>query len=150
MVTNNGLAETGMNILCRCNIHDWTKWSSPVNGIYAAHEGAIGYFAVAQTRVCTKCGVAVVRKLPQVLIDHIEKLGTELRWIPVTERSPGIDYRIPKRFMVLRIPKRFMVLVDDMDIKVLFFDNGIWRDWRGDRYNVTHWMPLPELPGEAK
>lgn len=44
--------------------HNWDKWSMPNNGILAAHEGAIGYFAVCQTRVCRKCGIAEVRKLP--------------------------------------------------------------------------------------
>lgn len=46
--------------------HDWDKWSTPHNGIFSESDGSIGYFSVAQLRVCKKCGVAEYRKLPKM------------------------------------------------------------------------------------
>ena len=50
--------------------HRWGKWSDPTNGIYApfgaSGQDGVGYFAVAQIRICKKCGVARFRTLPKV------------------------------------------------------------------------------------
>jgi hypothetical protein len=54
--------------------HRWGKYSDPKNGIYAAHDGAIGYFAVCQMRVCEKCCKADVKRLPQLRsLDELRK-----------------------------------------------------------------------------
>jgi hypothetical protein len=54
--------------------HKWGKWSSPHNGVYADHEGSIGWFAVSQLRECSKCGIAQVRRLPKLRsLDELKK-----------------------------------------------------------------------------
>lgn len=57
------------------HFHDWSKWSSPVNGIFAEHEHGIGYFHVTQMRICEVCGEAQVKKLPK--IRRLEDLKNE-------------------------------------------------------------------------
>lgn len=50
--------------------HRWGKWSDPTNGIYSPFGpmgySEVGYFAVAQMRICQKCGIAQHRTLPKV------------------------------------------------------------------------------------
>ncbi len=55
--------------------HKWGKWSDPVNGIWEERISNTGYLAVAQMRVCEKCGIAQYHKLPKVR--SIDKLKEE-------------------------------------------------------------------------
>ena len=56
--------------------HRWGKWSDPVNGTWDEERGSmVGYLAVAQMRVCAKCGIAEYHRLPQV--HSMEKLKEE-------------------------------------------------------------------------
>lgn len=55
--------------------HKWGKWSEPTNGVYAEHGSEIGYFAVSQIRICEKCGLAEVNKLPK--LRSLEELKKE-------------------------------------------------------------------------
>ena len=65
------------------------------------------------------------------------------RWIPVTERLPEQG----KRYLVIR----FDEVTKTQFIYILWHDaHDLWwnRLYKG-QYNVTHWMPLPELPNEV-
>ena len=46
--------------------HKWEKWSYPANAVIAEDIDCIGYFVVAQYRVCEKCGKTQYRKCPQI------------------------------------------------------------------------------------
>ena len=74
---------------------------------------------------------------------YIESLGVQPKWIPVTERLPeSID--------------EFIVMINHADMPTtLWYD--CWKEcWYqpeieggdGRKYDVTHWMPLPEPPKE--
>lgn len=62
-------------------------------------------------------------------------------WISVKDRMPESHYGESDNVLV----------VDEIGIrKILCFDGGCWCYPTGETYgrNVTHWMPLPELPKE--
>lgn len=57
-------------------------------------------------------------------------------WIPVSERLPE------ENAYVLGFDK------ENNDILVLKYSIGIWFPTEFPERNVTHWMPLPDLPQE--
>lgn len=62
-------------------------------------------------------------------------------WISVKDRMPESHYGESDNVLV----------IDEIGIrKILYFDGGCWCYPTGETYgrNVTHWMPLPELPKE--
>ena len=62
------------------------------------------------------------------------------QWIPVTESEPEQG----KRYLVIR----YNCVTKTPFIDILWHDaHDLWwnRLYKG-KYNVTHWMPLPELP----
>lgn len=46
------------------NRHKWAKWSDPTNGIIEDRNGYSASFSASQMRICEKCGIAQVRRLP--------------------------------------------------------------------------------------
>ena len=57
--------------------HKWEKWSNPYNGVWGKSD-SIGYFKVCQYRVCSKCGKASVRKIPELrTVDSLKKVNDE-------------------------------------------------------------------------
>jgi len=60
--------------------HRWGRWSDPRNTVMESNAGN-GYFAVAQMRICDKCGKAQVRKLAQ--LRRMDEIPDD----PVTERK---------------------------------------------------------------
>ena len=76
--------------------------------------------------------------------DAIERLTAEnaalrekKRWISVTEKTP--EYDMPQ-----------LVLNADGDALIANYAYGEWFDTWGQDVEVTHWMPLPEVPEEGE
>ena len=71
------------------------------------------------------------------------------RWIPVTERVPGID----DGDWVLGVVNGFAcgIIYKNAIVTVEYYENsGCWYLHDLDaKVTVTHWMPLPELPEEV-
>ena len=83
--------------------------------------------------------------------DAIEELLAQVRWIPVWERLPNLDdgaVMFPGQLTAVK------VLVASEGAKrstELYFDGEEFFDYTGDEiipYRVTHWRPMPEVPGE--
>ena len=75
--------------------------------------------------------------------DAIERLTAEnvvlrekKRWISVTEKTP--EYDTPQ-----------LALNADGDALIANYAYGEWFDTWGQDVEVTHWMPLPEVPEEG-
>lgn len=68
--------------------------------------------------------------------DRLEALEAQQRWIPVTERLPEDDDDV--------------LIMSSGSISMGYFNifRGYWVAYEGDDDNITHWMPLPELPEE--
>ena len=66
---------------------------------------------------------------------EIVALREEQRWISVTEKTP--EYDMPQ-----------LALNADGDALIANYAYGEWFDTWGQDVEVTHWMPLPELPKE--
>ena len=78
--------------------------------------------------------------LREAATDLIERLTAEnaalrekKRWISVTEKTP--EYDMPQ-----------LVLNADGDALIANYAYGEWFDTWGQDVEVTHWMPLPEVP----
>lgn len=76
--------------------------------------------------------------------DAIERLTAEnaalretQRWISVTEKTP--EYDMPQ-----------LALNADGDALIANYAYGEWFDTWGQDVEVTHWMPLPEVPEEGE
>ena len=82
--------------------------------------------------------------LGEAAIDLIERLTAEnaalrekKRWISVTEKTP--EYDMPQ-----------LALNADGDALIANYAYGEWFDTWGQDVEVTHWMPLPEVPEEGE
>jgi hypothetical protein len=89
--------------------------------------------------LCEHAGVATVTYTTAVitaLLDEIERLQAERRWIPVSERLPEVKGRYICSIMYKEEPKKIWV------------EQRYWDGYGWDMYTsiVTHWMPLPEPP----
>lgn len=63
--------------------HKWGKWSDPRETIMG-NDNDVGFYAVAQIRICEKCGVAQYKRLP------------ELRSIKGIKKSIEREYEVRK------------------------------------------------------
>ena len=102
-----------------------------------------------ESRTCRDCQlygeeVTCVEKLCKYALDLIERLLAEnaalretQRWISVTEKTP--EYDMPQ-----------LVLNADGDALIANYAYGEWFDTWGQDVEVTHWMPLPEVPEEGE
>lgn len=82
--------------------------------------------------------------LREAATDLIERLTAEnaamrekKRWISVTEKTP--EYDMPQ-----------LVLNADGDALIANYAYGEWFDTWGQDVEITHWMPLPEVPEEGE
>lgn len=66
---------------------------------------------------------------------EMAELREKQRWISVTEKTP--EYDMPQ-----------LALNADGDALIANYAYGEWFDTWGQDVEVTHWMPLPELPKE--
>lgn len=82
-------------------------------------------------------GPLLLRAATQIERDQkeIEALREKQRWISVTEKTP--EYDMPQ-----------LALNADGDALIANYAYGEWFDTWGQDVEVTHWMPLPELPKE--
>ena len=66
---------------------------------------------------------------------EIAELREKQRWISAAEKEP--EYDMPQ-----------LALTADGDVITANYAYGEWFDTWGQDVEVTHWMPLPELPKE--
>jgi len=65
------------------------------------------------------------------------------KWIPVSERLPEDTERM--------LTIVYDAFEDTTAISILqHYGDGDWFSWESERYVVTHWTPLPELPKERE
>mgnify|MGYP001470709265 CR=1 FL=1 len=82
-----------------------------------------------------------IDELFDTLLDEIERLQAERRWIPVSERLPDAG------------ENNYLTLSPLGEVFIMCF-NEFWYspfDENGDEstINVTHWMPLPPPPEDT-
>lgn len=82
--------------------------------------------------------LAYVQQLEQRLVE-VNK--TSPRWISVKDRLPENSLRA-----LVRVIHRYNHTDGYAEIAMSYFVNGRWEDIPPKYYDVTHWMPLPELP----
>lgn len=76
------------------------------------------------------------------LEDHIRDLAKMVpRWISVKDRLPENSLRA-----LVRVIHSYNHTDGYAEIAMSYFVNGRWEDIPPKYYDVTHWMPLPELP----
>lgn len=76
------------------------------------------------------------------LLDEIERLQSENRWIPVSERLPEDD-------------DNYLIAFSDKSIYRARWNGGRWEEIEDGEYyghefqeSPTHWRPLPQPPEE--
>lgn len=101
----------------------------------------------AEAYPCAKCGSAYcVTNCDKYWVWFHATVDAAPKWISVEDRLPeahddgSVDV---------------VLVTDDFFIHMAYFNHGIWRFCESGEmkeemfYNVTHWMPLPELPKEG-
>lgn len=85
----------------------------------------------AQCEAMTPVFIASARQIVPELLDEIERLREENRWIPVGERLPTAD-------------KMVLCWTKDGVVVTVYW----WDGWHTGRLpeTVTHWRPLPKGP----
>ena len=86
------------------------------------------------------------RPFIDALNNRIAELEAAQRWIPVSERLPEDGETV------------FVIIYDGFErfengnevARLTYLGNGNWWSWESERYVVTHWMPLPELPNDTQ
>ena len=85
----------------------------------------------------------------------LEEHFAEPKWIPVTERLPELhtdDYEEPdgSRMQVEVSDDQWVITISGYQTKARYETCVVFQGWVGEYgetvRNVTHWMPLPELP----
>ena len=101
---------------------------------------------MSEIRICKYCGMELSEDIPHGLrechlyaVARIAELEEKQRWIPVSERLP--EDGKPVWVCTIWNEQHSGNLTDDCW-------TGLFRDFREGE--VTHWMPLPELPEESK
>ena len=83
--------------------------------------------------------------------DTIEELLAQVRLIPVGERLPDLDDGAVLLDGELTAVKVLVAIEGAKRSTELYFDGEEFFDYTGDEiipYRVTHWRPMPEVPGE--
>lgn len=83
--------------------------------------------------------------------DVIEELLAQVRWIPVGERLPDLDDGAVLLDGELVAVKVLVAIEGAKRSTELYFDGEEFFDYTGDEiipYRVTHWRPMPEVPGK--
>lgn len=81
----------------------------------------------------------------------IEELLAQVRWIPVWERLPDLDDGAVLLDGELTAVKVLVAIEGAKRSTELYFDGEEFFEYTGDEiipYRVTHWRPMPEVPGE--
>lgn len=83
--------------------------------------------------------------------ERIVELEDQLWWIPVGERLPDLDDGAVLLDGELTAVKVLAAIEGAKRSTELYFDGEEFFDYTGDEiipYRVTHWRPMPEVPGE--
>ena len=83
--------------------------------------------------------------------ERIVELEDQLRWVPVGERLPDLDDGAVLLDGELTAVKVLAAIEGAKRSTELYFDGEEFFDYTGDEiipYRVTHWRPMPEVPGE--
>ena len=86
-----------------------------------------------------------------IAAEAIEELLAQVRWIPVGERLPDLDDGAVLLDGELTAVKVLVAIEGAKRSTELYFDGEEFFDYTGDEiipYRVTHWRPMPEVPGE--
>ena len=87
----------------------------------------------------------------EIAADAIEELLAQVRWIPVGEKLPDLDDGAVLLDGELTSVKVLVAIEGAKRSTELYFDGEEFFDYTGDEiipYRVTHWRPMPEVPGE--
>ena len=94
----------------------------------------------------------IMRSLTEEYNRRYKEGGLKLAWIEkavndVPEMWISVAERLPE------IPNEYIVMIEGAEIPTtLYWTGDEWADIYSlgeDTYHVTHWMPLPEPPGEV-
>lgn len=92
-------------------------------------QDALAYIQQLERRICE-------------LTENVAQLGeVQPKWISVDERLPENSLRA-----LVRVIHSYNHTDGYAEIAMSYFVNGRWEDIPPKYYDVTHWMPLPELP----
>lgn len=83
--------------------------------------------------------------------DAIEELLAQVSWIRVGDRLPDLDDGAVLIDGEMAAVQVLAVIKGAKQSTELYFDGEEFFDYTGDEiipYRVTHWRPMPEVPGE--
>ena len=83
--------------------------------------------------------------------ERIVELQEQVWWIPVGEKLPDLDDGAVLLDGELTAVKVLVAIEGAKRSTELYFDGEEFFDYTGDEiipYRVTHWRPMPEVPGE--
>ena len=83
--------------------------------------------------------------------DAIEELLAEVAWIRVGDRKPDLDDGVVLIDGEMAAVQVLAVIAGAKTSTVLYFAADEFFDIQGDElipYRVTHWRPMPKVPGE--
>lgn len=79
---------------------------------------------------------------------EIERLREAQRWIPVAERLPENTKGVQRTWFLVALSNG---VVTQLAYEFEHYTNMIFDvGWHSTAHPVTHWMPLPEPPGEGE
>lgn len=88
------------------------------------------------------------------LLDEIERLQAERRWIPVSERLPEDTGEVWIKALGMNRPELGSYVYQTTGEAFGIYCKPCFYAWRAgdwtDKVTVTHWMPLPSQPEEEK
>lgn len=131
-------ASDGVGGCCDCETCPFAEEVKLSNLVSIEHCNSKGIMRTAADRLANdQTHIGALQK-------EIEKLRSDRRWIPVTERLPEIEsFGVSK--VLLGIVENETGFPPPNPCFCVYLGDGKW-SIRGRLATITHWMPLPEAP----